>query len=61
MGRNIWQSDWPVAMVKAVKAIVHSKADAKEAYGIFLKEKDKDRSGKPQKVVKTVGRPDSFD
>jgi putative autoinducer-2 (AI-2) aldolase len=61
MGRNIWQSDWPVAMVKAVRAIVHSKADAKEAYGIYLKEKDKDRSGRPQKVVKTVGRRDSFD
>src|ERR671930_1403345 len=40
MGRNIWQSDWPVAMVKAVRAIVHKNADAKEAYGIFLKEKE---------------------
>jgi 3-hydroxy-5-phosphonooxypentane-2,4-dione thiolase len=61
MGRNIWQSDWPVAMVKAVRAIVHSKADAKEAYGIFLKEKEKDRPARPQKVMKTVGRSASFD
>ncbi|MCI0559488.1 MAG: 3-hydroxy-5-phosphonooxypentane-2,4-dione thiolase [Nitrososphaera sp.] len=63
MGRNIWQSDWPVAMVKAVKAIVHRDADSKEAYGIFLKEKEKDKTGEkqPQKVVKTVSRSSSFD
>jgi putative autoinducer-2 (AI-2) aldolase len=63
MGRNIWQSDWPVAMVKAVRAIVHKKADAKEAYGIFLREKDKDKSvgREAQKVIKTVGRSTSFD
>jgi putative autoinducer-2 (AI-2) aldolase len=57
MGRNIWQSDWPVAMVKAVKAMVHANADYKEAYGIFLKEKEKDKSGQqraPQKVAKAV-------
>lgn len=63
MGRNIWQSDWPVAMIKAVRAIVHRDADSKEAYGIFLKEKDKDKSARsePQKVVKTVSRSTSFD
>ncbi|MGI0029090.1 MAG: 3-hydroxy-5-phosphonooxypentane-2,4-dione thiolase [Nitrososphaera sp.] len=63
MGRNIWQSDWPVAMIKAVRAIVHRDADSKEAYGIFLKEKDKDKStrSEPQKVVKTVSRSTSFD
>src|SRR5213593_3168317 len=32
MGRNVWQSDYPVAMVKAVRAIVHKYVDAKEAY-----------------------------
>ncbi|HEY8139786.1 MAG TPA: 3-hydroxy-5-phosphonooxypentane-2,4-dione thiolase [Nitrososphaera sp.] len=53
MGRNIWQSDWPVAMIKAVSAIVHRDVDTKEGYGIFLKEKEKDRSGQKssQKVV----------
>lgn len=58
MGRNIWQSDWPVAMIKAVKAIVHKSADVKEAYGIFLKEKENDKPGQrqppQQKAVKTV-------
>jgi putative autoinducer-2 (AI-2) aldolase len=56
MGRNIWQSDWPVAMIKAVQAIVHKNADAKEAYGIFLEEKENDKSGhkERQRVVRTT-------
>lgn len=39
MGRNIWQSDHPVAMIKAVRAVVHEGATAKEAYQMFEKEK----------------------
>jgi putative autoinducer-2 (AI-2) aldolase len=56
MGRNIWQSDWPVAMIKAVQAIVHKNADTKEAYDIFLEEKDKGHSTEKegQKVIKTT-------
>src|SRR5919201_3816001 len=64
MGRNIWQSDWPVAMIKAGQAIVHKNADVKEAYKIFLKEKDKDKPGEKEteKVVgTTVSHPVSFD
>ncbi len=37
MGRNIWQSDHPVAMIKSVRQIVHEDATAKEAYGTFKK------------------------
>jgi putative autoinducer-2 (AI-2) aldolase len=59
MGRNIWQSDYPVSMIKAVKAIVHKGIDNKEAYGIFLKEKEKDKSG--QKVLKAVSQSGHFD
>jgi 3-hydroxy-5-phosphonooxypentane-2,4-dione thiolase len=56
MGRNIWQSDWPIAMIKAVQAIVHKNADVKKAYGIFLEEKEKDMSSwkEAQKVVGTT-------
>lgn len=32
MGRNIWQSDNPIAMIKAVRAIVHENSSVKEAY-----------------------------
>jgi len=35
MGRNIFQSEKPVAMIKAVRAVVHEKFTAKEAYEIF--------------------------
>ena len=35
MGRNIFQSSNPVAMIKAVNAIVHKKATPKEAFDIF--------------------------
>ena len=35
MGRNIFQSDNPVGMIRAVRAIVHEKASVKEAYKIY--------------------------
>jgi len=35
MGRNIFQSDKPVAMMQAIQAIVHKKATPKEAYKIY--------------------------
>jgi putative autoinducer-2 (AI-2) aldolase len=37
MGRNIFQSDNPVGMIKAVRAIVHDGADVDTAYGIYKK------------------------
>ena len=40
MGRNIWQSDHPVGMIKAIKAIVHKNMNVKEAHEIFIKEKE---------------------
>jgi putative autoinducer-2 (AI-2) aldolase len=38
MGRNIWQSDHPVAMIKAVKSIVHENYNFQEALDLFTKE-----------------------
>ncbi len=35
MGRNIWQSDHPIAAIKAVRAVVHKKASVDEAMEIF--------------------------
>jgi len=35
MGRNVFQSDCPVGMMRAVNAVVHKKATAKEAYDIY--------------------------
>ncbi len=61
MGRNIWQSDYPVPMIKAVKAIVHDKADVKEAYDVFMRERQKAKQKKPQEIVKTVSSSGDFD
>lgn len=35
MGRNIWQSDHPVAMIRAIRAVVHEDATPKEAHQLF--------------------------
>jgi 3-hydroxy-5-phosphonooxypentane-2,4-dione thiolase len=41
LGRNVWQHPHPVAMMKALRAIVHEKASGKEAEKIFQDEKKK--------------------
>ena len=38
MGRNIWQSDHPVAMLKALRAVVHEKATVREALDVLDQE-----------------------
>lgn len=35
LGRNVWQNDHPVAMIKALRAIIHENATAKEAHEIY--------------------------
>ena len=37
MGRNIWQSENPVPMIRAVRAIVHGNANVDEAYELYKK------------------------
>ena len=39
MGRNIWQSDHPVAMLRALRSIVHEKATVREALDVLAAEK----------------------
>jgi 3-hydroxy-5-phosphonooxypentane-2,4-dione thiolase len=41
LGRNVWQSPYPVAMAKALRAVVHKNASVKEAVDIFNKTKGK--------------------
>jgi len=40
MGRNIFQSESPVAMIRAVRSIVHENATVDEAYALFSKVKN---------------------
>jgi putative autoinducer-2 (AI-2) aldolase len=37
MGRNIFQSECPIAMVKSISKIVHEHFNAKTAYEFYLK------------------------
>jgi putative autoinducer-2 (AI-2) aldolase len=46
MGRNIFRSDDPVAMIKAVRAIVHENASVNEAYALFQNESGKAKEKK---------------
>ena len=41
LGRNIWKNDYPVPMIKAMRAIIHRKATPSEALDIFDSEKVK--------------------
>lgn len=40
MGRNIFQSDCPVGMIRAVRAVVHDGASVEEAWDVYAKEKE---------------------
>jgi 3-hydroxy-5-phosphonooxypentane-2,4-dione thiolase len=39
MGRNIWQNDSSVAMIKAIRAVVHENATVKEAIEVYNENK----------------------
>lgn len=47
LGRNVWQNPYPVAMMRALRAIVHENATAKQAFQIYneLKEMEKQNRG----------------
>jgi 3-hydroxy-5-phosphonooxypentane-2,4-dione thiolase len=36
MGRNIWQSEYPVAMIQAIRSVVHEGFDVESAYRKYL-------------------------
>jgi putative autoinducer-2 (AI-2) aldolase len=58
MGRNIWQSDYPVEMIKAVRAIVHENLNVHEAYDILLrgrkKKGEEEEQLQQQKMIKSA-------
>jgi putative autoinducer-2 (AI-2) aldolase len=35
LGRNIWQNDFPVAMIRAIRAIIHENVSPKEAQELY--------------------------
>ena len=40
LGRNVWQNDFPVAMIKALRAIIHQNATPEAAQELFSTEKE---------------------
>jgi putative autoinducer-2 (AI-2) aldolase len=49
MGRNIFQSAAPVAMIQAVRGVVHDNLKPKEAYELFLELKEQEARGPKRK------------
>jgi putative autoinducer-2 (AI-2) aldolase len=41
LGRNVWQSEHPIPMIKALRAIIHENATPKEANEILKNGKKK--------------------
>ena len=50
MGRNIWQSKYPVPMIRAVRAIVHGNSNVEQAYALF-KKLCNEKPTKPKKLI----------
>lgn len=58
MGRNIWQSEHPVAMIRAVRSLVHGNSSVEQAYDQYKqladmqtqKRKPKDKSSQKTKL-----------
>ena len=46
MGRNIWQSEHPVAMIKAARSIIHGNSNVDQAYNLYKKLAANDKSKK---------------
>ena len=59
MGRNIWQSENPVPMIKAVRAIVHHNYTVDQAYNFFIKlcNENKPNNNKPNKNKPNKNKP----
>ena len=50
IGRNVWQSEHPVAMIRAVRSIVHGNSNVEQAFSLYKKlasEDSKHKSKKP--------------
>jgi len=44
LGRNVWQNDFPVAMIRGIRAIVHESAAPEQAQEIYESVKDEAKS-----------------
>jgi len=59
MGRNIFQSDSPIGMIKAVRAVVHGNASVDDAYAVYMDEKTTAGVTGPRSGASAVAADDS--
>ena len=57
MGRNIWQSEHPVAMIKAARSIIHGNSNVEQAYNLYKKLSANDKSNNPNQNKKKSNNP----
>jgi len=57
MGRNIWQSEHPVAMIKAARSIIHGNSDVEQAYNLYKKLAANDKSNNPNQKKNKSNNP----
>lgn len=43
LGRNVWQSEHPTAMIRAIRAVIHENASAEDAHELFVSLKDEEK------------------
>ncbi|MBT4723066.1 hypothetical protein HOB30_04865, partial [Candidatus Falkowbacteria bacterium] len=62
IGRNVWQSEHPVAMIRAVRSIVHGNSNVDQAFKLYQKlasgdskNKQKSKGKKPMEIAVLVG------
>ena len=66
IGRNVWQSEHPVAMIRAVRAIVHGNSNVDQAFKLYQKlasgdskhkSKNQNKSNKPNQNKPNQNKP----
>ena len=61
MGRNIWQSEHPVAMIKAARSIIHGNSNVEQAYNLYKKLAANDKPHNPTQKKNKSKKPNNPD
>ena len=59
MGRNIWQSEHPVAMIKAARSIIHGNSNVEQAYNLYKKLAANDKPNNPNQKKNKSKKPNN--
>jgi len=59
MGRNIWQSEHPVAMIKAARSIIHGNSNVEQAYSLYKKLAANDKPNNPNQKKNKSKKPNN--